>query len=90
MKRDTKRRTLVDSQNEIPPAFGSEDEEREWWETHELSDAFLAENRQDTEIANLKFQQLKLAAAVDNLLAENRALKGRIEEVEAKLAAVKR
>jgi hypothetical protein len=30
---------IIHSLEEIPDSFSSEDEEREWWATHELSDA---------------------------------------------------
>lgn len=37
MKKSSTRLTLVNSVDEIPSSFVSEDEEREWWATHEFS-----------------------------------------------------
>ena len=34
-------RTVVRSRAEIPSSFASEEEEREWWATHELADELL-------------------------------------------------
>ena len=36
-----KQRIIVRSRAEIPAHFTSEDEEREWWATHELADDLL-------------------------------------------------
>ena len=46
MKRTTKThdpegRIVVRSRTEIPVRFASEDEEREWWATHEIADELL-------------------------------------------------
>jgi hypothetical protein len=41
-KKDTlEQRIIVRSRAEIPTHFASEDEEREWWATHELADELL-------------------------------------------------
>jgi len=46
MKRTAKKysreqRIVVRSRAEVPAHFASEDEEREWWATHELADELL-------------------------------------------------
>jgi hypothetical protein len=46
MKRPAKKyqpghRLVVRSRDEIPSRFASEEEEREWWATHELADDLL-------------------------------------------------
>jgi hypothetical protein len=79
-------RIPVNSQSEIPSSFASEDEEREWWATHDLTDAFYEEGREEAEIANLRFQQLKLTYAVGKLRDENQTLKERLNKIEAKLS----
>ena len=38
-------RIIVHSRAEIPTHFASEDEEREWWATHELADELLADDK---------------------------------------------
>ena len=35
-------RIMVHSRAEIPASFASEEEEREWWATHELADELLS------------------------------------------------
>ena len=40
-------RTVIHSEDEIPGQFESEDAEREWWATHELSDK-LWDTHEDT------------------------------------------
>lgn len=40
------KRTIVSSLDEIPTHFSSEDEEREWWATHEFSDELYDELQQ--------------------------------------------
>ncbi|HXG21728.1 MAG TPA: hypothetical protein VNN62_21950 [Methylomirabilota bacterium] len=40
-KHDPERRIVVHSRAEIPAHFASEDEEREWWATHEIADELL-------------------------------------------------
>jgi non-ribosomal peptide synthetase component F len=40
-KYDPEQRIVVRSRAEIPAHFVSEDEEREWWATHELADELL-------------------------------------------------
>ena len=40
-KNYSEQRIIVRSRVEIPPHFASEDEEREWWATHELADELL-------------------------------------------------
>jgi hypothetical protein len=37
-------RIMVRSHGDIPSHFASEDEEREWWATHELSDELLSDD----------------------------------------------
>jgi len=36
-----KKRTLVKRVEDIPTSFPSEDDEREWWGTHDLSDEVI-------------------------------------------------
>lgn len=38
MKKATPKLTTIYSLDEMPSQFDSEDDEREWWATHELSD----------------------------------------------------
>ncbi|HEV8717005.1 MAG TPA: hypothetical protein VGX03_29815 [Candidatus Binatia bacterium] len=40
-KHSPEQRIVVRSRAEIPAHFASEDEEREWWATHELADELL-------------------------------------------------
>lgn len=38
-------RIIVHSRAEIPTHFASEEEEREWWATHELADELLPDDK---------------------------------------------
>jgi hypothetical protein len=55
------KRTIVHSAAEIPSSFSSEDEEREWWASHDLSESFYEENKAGTFAANAVFQSLRSA-----------------------------
>ncbi len=46
MKKSERELTIIQSPDEIPERFESEDEEREWWATHDLS-AELYESLED-------------------------------------------
>ncbi len=39
-------RIVVYSRTEIPTSFASEEEEREWWATHELADELLPDQKE--------------------------------------------
>jgi uncharacterized protein (DUF3084 family) len=81
-------RTPINSWAEVPSSFASEDDEREWWATHDLTDRFYDQNREETEIADLKFQHVKLLQALERVEKENRSLRQRVEQIEAKLASI--
>jgi hypothetical protein len=76
----------VDSAQDIPTSFATEDEERQWWAEHELTDKFFteAEDNLETRVSNLELQVLKLTDRVDCLIDENQALREQLEQLEPK------
>ena len=63
-----KRVKTVHSLSEIPP-FSSEDEEREWWATHDLSEDLYDQLRGTSEGANELLQKLKTARTTNRRVA---------------------
>jgi hypothetical protein len=76
----------VNSRRDIPTHFDSEDEEREWWAEHELTEKFFAESEGDiwTQVANLELQIMRLTGRLDCLTEENQALKDRVKHLESR------
>ena len=74
----------VRTRAEVPSTFNSEDEERDWWACHELTDEFFAEAESDPEtaLANLELELMRLTSSLDKLTDENRVLKERLEKLE--------
>ncbi len=51
MKKQVKRELITDV-SQIPGSFESEDEERDWWATHDFSDEAIAQMQDGVEEAN--------------------------------------
>ena len=89
MKTPKAKKTPVRNNSDIPTSFASENEERDWWAQHELTDDFFAEAGRDawTHVANLEFQVMKLLGGLEVLTEETRSLKDRIDKLESQLSS---
>ncbi len=54
-----KKRLLVTRLEEIPDSFASEDDERDWWATHELSDEVVDQLQKGVPEANEELKQFQ-------------------------------
>ena len=52
---------IIHKLEEIPAKFASEDEEREWWATHDFSDSIRKKLQAKTSEANIRLSEFKQA-----------------------------
>jgi len=55
------KRLIIRKLEEIPSRFASEDEEREWWATHDVSDSLRKKLQAKTGEANIWLSEFKEA-----------------------------
>jgi gas vesicle protein len=65
MSADKVKTTLIHSLNEIPATFASEDDERDWWATHEFSEELYETLRDYSDDHQRLLKKLKNKARVD-------------------------
>jgi hypothetical protein len=71
MSSDEKKITLICSLDEIPSTFASEDDERDWWATHEFSEKLYEKLRDYSDYHRLLLKNLKNKERVEAVAANS-------------------
>jgi hypothetical protein len=69
-----KKLVLVTKVDDIPDSFGSEDDERDWWATHELSDDVVDQLQEGVAEANQELKRFQEEFRRNHAWARRRAV----------------